>query len=537
MLDNAATQHALRTADQLSLGDHYRSALPGDDSGHTGSRQVPQAMWSAVAPVEFAKPSLVAWSAELAATLGLDIAGDKAAAASVFTGQQLADNSQPFAMRYGGHQFGNWAGQLGDGRAITLGEITAPDEQHWTLQLKGAGPTPYSRGADGMAVLRSSVREFMCSEAMFHLGIPTTRALTLCLTGNHVNRDVFYDGNVVAEQGAIVCRAAPSFVRFGNFEIHAAHQELDQLRALTDYVIARDYPHLGKPGPDTWQQWFAEVLQRTITLVCHWQRVGFVHAVMNTDNMSITGHTIDYGPYGWLEEYDPRWTPNYIDNEGRRYSYGNQPEICRWNLYRLANALVPLFGETKPLEEVLDSWSSIHDPLWRQTQADKLGIADPDTTDDALFNELRQLMQHARADYTVFFRCLATINCSQQPDAKAMLSSITPALYDADQLQTEVREQLGQWLLGWRDRANRDGRSDPVRSDAMNACNPAYVLRNYLAIEAIDAAENGDYSVLESVMEVMRDPYREQPGKEEYAKLRPQWATQRPGCTMLTCSS
>ncbi len=537
MPQTTAASNAGRTADQMQLGDHYRSTLPGDDSGTAGSRQVPQALWSSVAPVQFSEPKLITWSQELAATLGLDIAADTTAAARVFTGQQLADNSQPYAMRYGGHQFGGWAGQLGDGRAITLGEITAPDNQHWTLQLKGAGPTPYSRGADGMAVLRSSVREFMCSEAMFHLGIPTTRALTLCLTGDSVNRDVFYDGNVVAEKGAIVCRAAPSFVRFGNFEIHAAHQELDQLRALTDYVIARDYPHLGKPGPDTYQRWFAEVLSRTITLVGHWQRVGFVHAVMNTDNMSITGHTIDYGPYGWLEEYDPRWTPNYIDNEGRRYSYGNQPEICRWNLYRLANALVPLFGETKPLEEVLDSWSSIHDPLWRQTQADKLGIAEATTSDDKLFDELRQLMQQTRADYTIFHRRLATIRCSETPDAEAMFNAITPSLYEPGQLQPEAREQLGHWLTQWRDRANSDARADQLRAEQMNAHNPCYVLRNYLAIEAIDAAETGDYSVLESVMEVMRDPYREQPGKEEYAKLRPQWATQRPGCTMLTCSS
>lgn len=532
-----AASAALPTAGQLQLGDHYRQALNGDTSNQPGSRQVPRAHWSAVEPVAFDNPKLVAWSSQLANTLGLDIAADIDTAGQVFTGQQLPTGARPFAMRYGGHQFGGWADQLGDGRAITLGEITTRDQQHWTLQLKGAGPTPYSRGADGRAVLRSSIREFMCSEAMHHLGIPTTRALTLCLTGESVIRDVFYDGNTTAEQGAVVCRAAPSFVRFGNFEIHAAHQEIDQLRALADYVISRDYPHLGQPGIDTYQQWFAEILSRTATLVAHWQRVGFVHAVLNTDNMSILGQTIDYGPYGWLEEYDPVWTPNYIDNQGRRYSYGNQPEICRWNLYRLANALVPLFGETKQLEEVLNSWPSIYQPLWHQTQADKLGITTPDAKDTELFDSLWPILEQASADFTAFFRHLASINCEQNPDQQTMLETITPAMYHADALSREARSGLGHWLSQWRDRVHRDGIPDTQRRLVMNAANPAIVLRNYLAIEAIDAADQGDYTVMENILSALKTPYDEQHDNSQYAKLRPDWATKRPGCTMLTCSS
>ena len=264
------------------------------------------------------------------------------AVAEVLGGNRVLPGMQPYAARYGGHQFGHWAGQLGDGRAITLGEVVGPDGARQDLQLKGAGPTPYSRTADGRAVLRSSVREFMCSEAMHHLGVPTTRALSLVSTGESVVRDMFYDGHPQAEPGAIVCRVAPSFVRFGNFEILAAHQELDALKRLADYVIATHFPELGAPSAEAYARWFEEICRRTAVMIAEWMRVGFVHGVMNTDNMSILGLTIDYGPYGWLEGFDPGWTPNTTDAGGRRYRYGNQPQIAQWNLVRLANALFPL---------------------------------------------------------------------------------------------------------------------------------------------------------------------------------------------------
>ena len=285
------------------------------------------------------------------------------------------------------------------------GEVVGPDGARYDLQLKGAGPTPYSRTADGRAVLRSSVREFMCSEAMHHLGVPTTRALSLVATGESVVRDMFYDGHPQAEPGAIVCRVAPSFVRFGNFEILAAHQELDALKRLADYVIAMHFPELGAPSPATYARWFEEICRRTAVLIAEWMRVGFVHGVMNTDNMSILGLTIDYGPYGWLEGFDPRWTPNTTDAEGRRYRYGNQPQIAQWNLVRLANALLPLIEDKAPLEQGLAVFGETLERASSRMLAGKLGLSSLDREgDDKLLGELFELLQQVETDMTLFFR-------------------------------------------------------------------------------------------------------------------------------------
>jgi len=473
-------------------------------------RQVFESVWSKTEPTPARAPKLISYIPELIEALGIDASDPQAA--QVFTGSSVTDTCMPYSMRYGGHQFGNWAGQLGDGRAISLGEIKDKSGQHWTLQLKGAGPTPYSRQGDGFAVLRSSIREYMCAEAIHHLGIPTTRSLTLCTTGESIARDVFYDGNVTMEQGAIVCRAAHSFIRFGNFEIHAAYRETDLLKQLADYVINRDFPHLGKvkSGTDNseiYQQWFREILQTTADTVAQWQRVGFVHAVMNTDNMSILGQTIDYGPYGWLEEYDPRWTPNYVDNSMRRYSYGNQPQIALWNLYQLANALVPLFENTEPLEEVLGEYRDSFEQIWNQIQANKIGLTEYQSSD------------------------------SELPDTeeKEIRSLLLPSLYKVDEFNADVEAGFMQWITQWQKRIAKE---DPaLRIKTMNATNPAYVLRNYLALNAIDAAENGDFSVMEDIMRVLRTPYDEQADAAQYAVRRPDWATTKPGCTMLTCSS
>ena len=250
-----------------------------------------------------------------------------------------AQAAQFLGIHVGGHQFGHWAGQLGDGRAISLGEAVLADGQRRELQLKGAGPTPYSRSADGRAVLRSSIREFLCSEAMHHLGIPTTRALSLVGTGEGVVRDMFYDGHPEVEPGAIVCRVAPSFLRFGHFELPSQRGDTSLLQALADFCIARDFPHLRGRGEPLYADWFAEVCERTARLVAGWMRVGFVHGVLNTDNMSILGLAIDYGPYGWIDAYDPDWTPNTTDATGRRYRFGWQPRVANWNLGQLARAL------------------------------------------------------------------------------------------------------------------------------------------------------------------------------------------------------
>ena len=333
-----------------SFDNRFLRSLPGDPDPRNFIRQVRAALWSAVAPAPVAAPRLLAHSQEMAAELGFSEADVSSPEfARVFAGNALLPGMQPFASNYGGHQFGHWAGQLGDGRAISL-----PDGQRRELQLKGAGPTPYSRSADGRAVLRSSIREFLCSEAMHHLGIPTTRALSLVGTGEGVVRDMFYDGHPEVEPGAIVCRVAPSFLRFGHFELPSQRGDTSLLQALADFCIARDFPHLRGRGEPLYADWFAEVCERTARLVAGWMRVGFVHGVLNTDNMSILGLAIDYGPYGWIDAYDPDWTPNTTDATGRRYRFGWQPRVANWNLGQLARALAPLFTDAAPLQAGLD---------------------------------------------------------------------------------------------------------------------------------------------------------------------------------------
>ncbi|HET7655553.1 MAG TPA: YdiU family protein, partial [Luteimonas sp.] len=333
----------------LRFDNAFVRELPGDPEAGPRLREVVGALWSEVQPTPVARPQLLAWSRDMARRLRLTEAGiESPGFAQVFAGNALWPGMQPYAANYGGHQFGHWAGQLGDGRAITLGEVVAGDGARWELQLKGAGPTPYSRMADGRAVLRSSIREFLCSEAMHHLGVPTTRALCLVGTGEPVVRDMFYDGHPREEPGAVVCRVAPSFLRFGNFELPYAREDVALLRRLADFCIRRDFPHLHGSGDALYADWFREVCTRTASMVAHWMRVGFVHGVMNTDNMSILGLTIDYGPYGWIDDYDPDWTPNTTDAGGRRYRFGWQPRIAGWNLLQLANALAPLFEDPAP---------------------------------------------------------------------------------------------------------------------------------------------------------------------------------------------
>src|SRR5215217_5877322 len=338
----------------LNFDNSFVRLLPGDPQGGTRRRQVHGALYSRVEPTPVAAPRLLAHSPEVARMLGISEADIVSADfAEVFGGNRLLDGMQPYAANYGGHQFGNWAGQLGDGRAITLGEVLNASGERWELQLKGAGPTPYSRTADGRAVLRSSIREFLCSEAMHHLGVPTTRALSLVTTGEQVIRDMFYDGDPKLEPGAVVCRVAPSFIRFGNFELPASRRDTPLLDQLAAFTIRRDFPELagaaGPADPDVRAEWFAQVCERTARMVAEWMRVGSVHGVMNTDNMSILGLTIDYGPYGWIDNFDPDWTPNTTDAGGRRYRFGQQPQIAYWNLGRLANALAPAFDSVDPL--------------------------------------------------------------------------------------------------------------------------------------------------------------------------------------------
>jgi serine/tyrosine/threonine adenylyltransferase len=396
---------------ELEFGDRFVRELAADPDTRNQTREVRDASYTRVEPTPVAAPRLLAWSDELGEWLGIARpASVDAPAVQVLSGNRLAPGMAPFAARYGGHQFGNWAGQLGDGRAITLGERRARDGVAWELQLKGAGRTPYSRHADGRAVLRSSLREFLCSEAMHWLGVPTTRALSLVATGMPVVRDMFYDGHAAAEPGAIVCRAAPSFVRFGNFEIHAACGEHDLLRRLADHVIRHHAPQYLGDGAVAPCRLVRDVCRATARTIARWMGVGFVHGVMNTDNMSILGLTIDYGPYGWLEGFDPGWTPNTTDAAGRRYCYGNQPQIGMWNLSRLAGALLPLVADRAALEQGLEAYRDEFQREYTALFAAKLGLDGLDRDGDtALFDGLFEVLGATEIDMTIFFRSLARV--------------------------------------------------------------------------------------------------------------------------------
>lgn len=534
---------------RLRFDNRFVAELPADAVTDNHRRAVEAACYSWVAPTPVARPTLVAYAHEVASLLDLNASDcESTRFAEVFAGNHLLPGMQPYATCYGGHQFGNWAGQLGDGRAINLGEVVNRAGQRLALQLKGAGPTPYSRGADGLAVLRSSVREFLCSEAMHHLGVPTTRALSLVLSGEQVVRDMFYDGHPRPEPGAVVCRVAPSFTRFGHFQIHAARQDLVTLEKLVAYTLSTDFPELGfdPQAPQAsrqaaYVQWFTEVCRRTAVLAAHWMRVGFVHGVMNTDNMSILGLTIDYGPYGWLENFDPDWTPNTTDAQHRRYRYGQQPQIALWNLVQLANAIYPLVGEAPPLEAALDAYSGMYQTAMSEAMAAKLGLrALHGADDDALLGELLALLAMVETDMTVFFRALADFAPAADDssvDLEAFLALVGDAYYVPAQLDSAYRERLAAWLRRYSARLRRDARDAAERRVAMHAVNPRYVLRNYLAQLAIDAAEGGDFSKVHELLEVLRRPYTDQPEHDHLAAKRPDWARQRAGCSMLSCSS
>jgi uncharacterized protein YdiU (UPF0061 family) len=531
------------TLGSLTFDNRFVRELPADPETTNRPRQVTGACYTFVQPKRVAAPKLVAFSREVATLLDLSVETcESDEFLNVFVGNRILPGMSPYATCYGGHQFGTWAGQLGDGRAINLGEIINQRSERWALQIKGAGPTPYRRAADGLAVLRSSVREFLCSEAMFHLGVPTTRALSLVLTGEQVVRDMFYDGNPKPEPGAVVCRVAPSFTRFGNFQIFAAREEIEVLKELVDYTIRIDFPHMGDPSPEVYLEWFAEVCRKTADLIVHWMRVGFVHGVMNTDNMSILGLTIDYGPYGWLEDYDPGWTPNTTDAGSRRYCYGNQPQMAHWNLIQLANAIYPLIGKIEPLQQALNVYSQHFQEGWQAMMAQKLGlkIFEP-ATDNALFAELLAILPLVETDMTVFFRRLAMIDVDVESLGdirdETLMAPLMPAYYVSEQLTHEYRTRIGIWLRDYLMRLAKDNTSHETRRRRMDVVNPKYVLRNYLAQLAIDKAEQGDFSMVNELLEVMRYPYDEQSDKEDFAKKRPDWARHRPGCSMLSCSS
>jgi len=526
--------------DQAAFRNSFVDELRGEIDAVNRPRQVPGFCYSAVAPTPVRAPRLLGWSDDLAAMLGLDRPGERGPGADLLAGNLVTPTMRPFATRYGGHQFGGWAGQLGDGRAISLGELRATDGSSWEVQLKGAGPTPYSRHADGRAVLRSSLREFLCSEAMHHLGVPTTRALSLVATGEAVVRDMFYSGDPRPEPGAVVARVAPSFVRFGNFELMASRREFDNLRALADHVLRHHYPEFGPPSEGAYLAWFEELCRRTAVMLAHWMTAGFVHGVMNTDNMSILGLTIDYGPYGWLEPYDPGWTPNTTDFGERRYAYGQQPAVALWNLTMLARSLSPLVTDGDRLIRGLEEYRATYLRAYREKMLRKLGLTSLDPEgDEALLEDLHACLAGSEADMTFFFRKLSEtapgLLPGGEPEGPAFLRLIEETSYAAP--GSPAHGPLLDWLRRHLHRLRGESADPGTIRDGMRGANPKYVLRNYLAQEAIEEAEAGDLGRLDTLLQVLAKPYDEQPEHDEFARKRPDWARTRPGCATLSCSS
>ena len=517
---------------KLRIKETFTRENPSDSILENTRRQVTEAVFSYVKPKKTKDPKVIHVSQEMASDLQISEEETKSDIfKNIFTGNAIYPNTTPYAMCYGGHQFGNWAGQLGDGRAINLFEIEAHNK-NWKVQLKGAGETPYSRTADGLAVLRSSVREYLCSEAMFHLGVPTTRALSISLSGDRVLRDVLYDGNPAYEKGAIVSRTSPSFLRFGSYEIFTARKDIENLTSLVNYTIKHHFSHLGKPSQQTYINFFKEVTERTLEMIVHWQRVGFVHGVMNTDNMSILGLTIDFGPYGWLEGFDYSWTPNTTDNQHKRYRYGNQPNIGLWNLYQLANALYPIIKEVAPLEKILDQYKVDFEEKSFQMMKTKIGLFSDHENDVNLIQSLEDSLQLVETDMTIFFR-----NLSDFSDEKTAFELIKKAFYNLENISSDVKNKWLLWLKNYSSRLQQESLSPAQRKEKMNAINPKYVLRNYMSQMAIDEADKGNYTLIDELFKLLKNPYSEQTENEKWFAKRPEWARNKVGCSMLSCSS
>ena len=478
--------------------------------------QLPSDFHSRVKATPMSSPYLISACTALAEELGLDPAElHTPGFAQWCMGHFELEGTQPVSALYSGHQFGHYNPQLGDGRALLLGEMMGPNGQHWELQLKGAGPTPYSRGADGRAVLRSSIREYLCSEAMHGLGIPTTRALALVGSDEEVYREQI-------ETGATVMRVSPSFVRFGNFEIFYYRDQHAHLKQLADYVIDHDFTDL-KDNAQPYHALLKTVVERTAALVAQWQLVGFAHGVLNSDNMSVLGLTLDYGPFGFLDHYNPGFICNHSDHHGR-YAFDQQPSIGLWNCSCFAQALLPLLhedGETAAAQarELLE----LYEPMLVKTFAlgmrAKLGLVKEESVDQQLSSELLELMEKNKADYTNTFRRLSDITLNGGR-GKARDSFVDREAFDA-------------WTDKYRERLSLESLDDAARKQAMDAVNPKYVLRNYLAQAAIEKAQQKDFSMVNDLLAVLQSPFDEHTEFAAWAAEPPSWADE----ISVSCSS
>ncbi|HYD75548.1 MAG TPA: YdiU family protein [Ramlibacter sp.] len=486
---------------ELDLGVHWRH----------GFASLGPAFYTELPALPLPDPYLVGLNEPLAQALGLDpalLAGDEGVRA--LTGSLAIAGTRPLASVYSGHQFGVWAGQLGDGRALLLGDLDSADGAQ-ELQLKGSGRTPYSRMGDGRAVLRSSIREFLCSEAMQGLGIPTTRALSVTGADAPVRRET-------VETAAVVMRVSPSFVRFGHFEHFASRGQDEELRRLADYVIARHFPECrtsGRFGGNAYAALLETVSERTAALLARWQAVGFCHGVMNTDNMSILGLTIDYGPFQFLDAFDPNHVCNHSDETGR-YAYNRQPNVAYWNLFALGQALLPLIGDEETALAALESYKAVFPRELESCLRAKLGLADAQEGDRTLIEGILQLLAKGSVDYTIFWRRLS------QHVAGGPLEPVRDLFPD--------REAFDAWLLDYAPRLPADRRAAGL---AMLRTNPKYVLRNHLAELAIARAKQKDFGGVAELLAVLQSPFDEHPAHEALAGFPPDWASR----IEISCSS
>jgi uncharacterized protein YdiU (UPF0061 family) len=464
---------------------------------------------SMVSPQPINNPSWVSTNKDLAGMLGIsakELASDDCL--QMMSGDISQQSMDSFAVAYSGHQFGVWAGQLGDGRAITLGELAVGDnDELWDLQLKGAGPTPYSRFGDGRAVLRSSIREYLCSEAMYGLGIGTTRALCLSVGETTAVREKI-------EPAAVVCRVARSHIRFGNFEHFHYANNPKAVKDLADYLIERHFSEWIK-DPKRYYLLLKNTVLKTAKTIAQWQSVGFCHGVMNTDNMSILGDTIDYGPFGFLDTYDPEFICNHSDHQGR-YSFRNQPSIALWNLNALATCFSNLLDDTE-ITDCLQRYEGEYLSQYRTIMAKKMGLLAYQPDDEPLINQLLIMMAKDQVDYTLFFRKLCDFSATNQ--------SVRDYFID--------RDQFDCWAKDYLQRLESQKLTDKERCQSMQNINPLYVLRNYMAQTAIEAAEGGDYSEVELLLAILGNPYIAHPNAKKYEGLPPDWAS----TISVSCSS
>lgn len=482
------------------------------DTLHFDNRfsRLPADLYSRVTPTGFERPFVVAFNPEVADLIGLAPDADRHPNfAQYFGGRKLLPGSDPLAMKYTGHQFGVYNPDLGDGRGLLLGEVVNARGETWDLHLKGAGQTPYSRFGDGRAVLRSCIREYLGSEAMHHLGIATTRALCIIGSDEPVQREK-------REAGAMLLRVADTHIRFGHLEWLHHSQQPGLLKVLVDFIITHHFPDCAG-RPDRYAAFFREVVRRTARLMAQWQLVGFAHGVMNTDNFSITGATFDYGPFGFLDAYEPGFICNHSDYHGR-YAWNQQPSVGLWNLNALAHGLSGMV-DRDALVEALQGYQTELLATYSAGLRDKLGLRGEREGDRELTVDFLDLLARNHADYTRSFRLLGDF----RTDAEKC------ALRD-DFLD---RDAFDAWCRRYRERLATEGSEDTERRERMHAVNPKYILRNYLAQVAIDKAEAGDYSEVDALRRLLQHPFKEQPDLEHYAALPPEWGRH----LEISCSS